>query len=111
MCVDLSFSTGSSHHWECNDTVRQKVVIQAGQVGSSTSDESQCGLDIEAQSITAFDAAQNLFVFLDENLLVCCVMLNYRSRTANGGKSRNIIERGIVVQRRRIGACQEALVN
>ena len=111
MIVDPNFSLDSIYHWERNDAVREEVVVQAGQISSSTRYEFQRGLDIQAQSIITFNAAQDLLVFLRENLLMCCMMFHDRSRSVYGGKSRNVIERGIVVQCRRIGACQEALVD
>ena len=111
MSVDQNFSPDPFHHWECNDTIGQEVVIQAGQISSPTCKEFQCGLDIQAQSVTAFNAAQNLLFLLGEKLLMCCMMLNYRRRGVYGGKSGNVVERGIVVQRRRIGLCQKGLVD
>ena len=42
---------------------------------------------------------------------MCCMMFTYRSRGIYGGKSRDIIEGGIVAQRRRTGAYQEVLVD
>lgn len=98
------------YHRKRNGAVRDKVVIQARQIGATAVDKLQGSLDIDAEAIAALNGAEDLLALLLQELALSRQVFEDGSGLGDRGSRGNVVDGGARSQLRACGGAQKGLV-
>ena len=102
--------TPYTYHWERDDLVDEKVVVQAGEIGTSSGEEFQRRLSLDAHAIAALDEAQDVFMPLPNLLGLRSEVFEDCRWLGDGGQGRDVGDGGILGEDTGARIAQEAVV-
>jgi len=101
---------GSAYDGQIDGPIGQEVVIKTREVGSSTRDKLESGLDLCGDGILALDDGEEALLLLLDLVAQGAEVLDDLSRSAKTGGRSYVVQRRVRCQRRRIGRSEKLLV-
>lgn len=103
-------SQGDTHNWEVDSAIGQEIVVQSRKKGATAGEEFNSGVHVYGQSGTALNNIDELLLLLLKLVGLDPEMLHHLIGAIEAGERRNIVERSVCSERRRVRSCQELLV-
>lgn len=84
-----------THNGKRNHAIGQEVIVQAGEISSTTGKEFKRGMDLYRQGVAALDDVEELLLVLREVMGLAGEVLDDGRGAVEGDESRNVVERRV----------------